>query len=65
MSDKSVFALFTTSALSLLIMIYIITVLTSTAYTHCIALVVLIGKERKGKVLVMERQGRWSGGDRG
>ena len=56
MSDKSVLVLFTTSALSLLIMINIITVLTSTAYTHCIALVVLIGKERKGKVLVMERK---------
>ena len=54
--------MFTTSALSLLIMIYIITVLTSTAYTHCVTLVVLIGKERKGKVLVMER---WEDGAEG
>ena len=63
MSDKSVCVLFTTSALSLLIMIYIISVLVSTAYTHCVALVVLIGKELKGKVLlVMEkRKGRAEG----
>ena len=57
------YVLFTTSALSLLIMINIITVLVGTACTHCIALVVLIGKELKGKVLLVmeERKGRAEG----